>query len=160
MRLLVLALGTRMPNWVEAAVEEYRRRISAPVQLEWRSLPLAQRGRQNDPARWRREEGERLLASTRKDSEIVALEVTGRSLRSEELAQKMDTWINDHQDVTLWIGGPDGIDPALRPHWRWSLSALTLAHPVVRVVLAEQLYRAWSIRVGLPYHRGGEENGW
>jgi len=160
MRLLVLALGTRMPDWVHTAVDEYSRRILPPVQLEWRSLPLAKRGRQYDPARWRREEGERLLAASRKDSEIVALEVQGRALHSEELAQKMDVWIDNRQDVTLWIGGPDGIDPELRPHWRWSLSALTLAHPVVRVVLAEQLYRAWSIRAGLPYHRGAEESGW
>jgi len=158
-RLLVLALGTRMPAWVEMAVEEYQRRMLPPLRPEWRSLPLAKRGRQEQSARWRKEEGERLLAATPHGSQIIALEVRGRPLSSEELAKKMDAWKNEGQDVTLWIGGPDGLDPNLPVHWRWSLSELTLAHPVVRVVLAEQLYRAWSMGAGLPYHRAGEETG-
>ncbi len=83
--------------------------------------------------------------------------MNGRNLDSEALAQRIDTWFHSGRDVALWVGGPDGLDPALQPDWRWSLSPLTLAHPVVRVVLAEQLYRAWSIQAGLPYHRGGEE---
>ncbi len=145
-----------MPGWVDEAVAEYCSRITPPLQVEWRALPLAARTRRGDSRRWREEEGEKLLAATPKDSEIVALEVGGRQLSSEELASKMGGWIDETQDVTLWIGGPDGLDPDLKPHWRWSLSSLTMAHPVVRVVLAEQIYRAWSIRAGLPYHRGGE----
>lgn len=158
MRLWILALGTRMPGWVEAGVSEYAARMPPHFQVQWRSLPLARRGRGGDPARWRREEGERLLAATPASAERVAMEVTGRALSSEALAQRVDGWLGGGRDVALWIGGPDGLDPDLRPDWRWSLSPLTMAHPVVRVVVAEQIYRAWSIQAGLPYHRAGEEH--
>ncbi|MHB1494840.1 MAG: 23S rRNA (pseudouridine(1915)-N(3))-methyltransferase RlmH [Acidithiobacillus sp.] len=157
MRLWVLAIGSKMPAWVEAGVAEYTARMPPQLRVEWRALPLARRGRSGDPVRWRREEGERILAATPSGAERVALEVAGKRLDSEALAQRIDTWFGGGRDVALWIGGPDGLDPALQPDWRWSLSPLTLAHPVVRVVLAEQLYRAWSIQAGLPYHRGGEE---
>lgn len=157
MRLWVLAIGTKMPAWIEAGVAEYGARMPPQLRVEWRALPLARRGRSGDPVRWRREEGERLLAATPPGAERVALEVGGKVLSSETLAQRIDTWFLEGRDVAFWIGGPDGLDPELRPDWRWSLSALTMAHPVVRVVLAEQLYRAWSIQAGLPYHRGGEE---
>ena len=157
MRLWVLAIGSKMPAWVEAGVAEYSARMPPQLRVEWRGLPLARRGRSGDPARWRREEGERILAATPAGAERIALEVDGRNLDSEALAQRIDTWFHSGRDVALWVGGPDGLDPALQPDWRWSLSPLTLAHPVVRVVLAEQLYRAWSIQAGLPYHRGGEE---
>ncbi len=157
MRLWVLTIGSKMPAWVEAGVAEYTARMPPQLRVEWRALPLARRGRSGDPVRWRREEGERILAATPEGAERVALEVAGKRLDSEALAQRIDTWFGGGRDVALWIGGPDGLDPALQPDWRWSLSPLTLAHPVVRVVLAEQLYRAWSIQAGLPYHRGGEE---
>lgn len=157
MRLWVLAIGTKMPAWIEAGVAEYGARMPPQLRVEWRVLPLARRGRSGDPVRWRREEGERLLAATPVGAERIALEVGGKTLSSEALAQRIDTWFLEGRDVAFWIGGPDGLDPELRPDWRWSLSALTMAHPVVRVVLAEQLYRAWSIQAGLPYHRGGEE---
>ncbi|WP_075323507.1 23S rRNA (pseudouridine(1915)-N(3))-methyltransferase RlmH [Acidithiobacillus albertensis] len=157
MRLRILAIGNKMPAWVESGVAEYAARMPPQCRVEWRALPMAKRGRSGDPIRWRREEGERIRSATPAGSEKVALEVGGKVLSSEALAQRMDAWFLGGRDVTFWIGGPDGLDPELHADWQWSLSALTMAHPVVRVVLAEQLYRAWSIQAGLPYHRGAEE---
>ncbi|AIA56511.1 MULTISPECIES: 23S rRNA (pseudouridine(1915)-N(3))-methyltransferase RlmH [Acidithiobacillus] len=157
MRVQVLALGTRMPRWVQEAVAEYSARIPPPLRPMWQSLPLASRRPGGSVARWRAEEGRRLRAATPQGAEVIALDVRGRALGSEELAQRLEDWRERGQDLVFWIGGPDGLDPGLAPSWRWSLSPLTLAHPVVRVVLAEQWYRAWSIQAGLPYHRGEKE---
>lgn len=157
MRLRILAIGTKMPAWVDSGVAEYAARMPPQCRVEWLALPMAKRGKSGDPLRWRKEEGERLHNATPAGSETVALEVGGKMLSSEALAQRLNGWFLGGRDVTFWIGGPDGLDPDLRADWQWSLSTLTMAHPVVRVVLAEQLYRAWSIQAGLPYHRGAEE---
>ncbi|MGC9127981.1 MAG: 23S rRNA (pseudouridine(1915)-N(3))-methyltransferase RlmH [Acidithiobacillus sp.] len=157
MQVRILALGTRMPGWVEMAVVEYTARIPPPLRPVWQSLPLATRRPGGSVERWRAEEGRRLQAATPRGAEVIALDVCGRALSSEDLARRQVDWLERGQDLVFWIGGPDGLDPQLAPTWRWSLSPLTLAHPVVRVVLAEQWYRAWSIQAGLPYHRGAKE---
>ncbi|MDD5004352.1 MAG: 23S rRNA (pseudouridine(1915)-N(3))-methyltransferase RlmH, partial [Acidithiobacillus sp.] len=103
MRLWVLAIGSKMPAWVEAGVAEYSARMPPQLRVEWRGLPLARRGRSGDPVRWRREEGERILAATPAGAERIALEVNGRNLDSEALAQRIDTWFHSGRDVALWV---------------------------------------------------------
>jgi 23S rRNA (pseudouridine1915-N3)-methyltransferase len=156
MQVHLIAVGTRMPEWVQAAEEEYRRRM--PPHLRWtlREIPPARRGKGADIARLLREEGERILAAVPKDCFVIALERTGRPVDSEGMAASLNDWLAGGRDVALLIGGPEGLSPDClrRADLLWSLSPLTLAHPVARVVLAEQLFRAWSITANRPYHRG------
>jgi 23S rRNA (pseudouridine1915-N3)-methyltransferase len=157
----ILAVGSRMPDWVNQAVQEYARRM--PPHLRWvvREIPATPRRKGADITRLLREEGEKLLAAVPRDAQVVALERTGKSVDTEDMARAMEAWLRDGRDVALVIGGPEGLAPELlqRADTLWSLSALTLAHPVVRVVLAEQLYRAWSILDHQPYHRGADATG-
>lgn len=155
MKLRLLAVGTRMPAWVEAGYQEYARRLPPELSLELRELPLGQRGRGQPVARAVQDEGERLLKQIGRDDRVIALEVGGRSLSTEALAEHLGQWQRDARPVSLLVGGPDGLsaDCLARAEWRWSLSALTLPHPLVRVLLAEQLYRAWSLNAGHPYHK-------
>lgn len=152
-RLRILAVGTRMPGWVEQGFEEYRRRLPRECALELREVPLARRGA--DTARAVAEEGEALLAALGADERAIALEVDGRALDTAELAARLGEWRDNGERVAFLIGGPDGLAETCRARSceRWSLSRLTLPHPLVRVVLAEQLYRAWSLLAGHPYHR-------
>jgi 23S rRNA (pseudouridine1915-N3)-methyltransferase len=157
-QLHIISVGTRMPDWVREAGEEYRRRM--PPHLRWKLREIAplRRGKGADVARLLRDEGQRILAALPRDCHVIALERTGDSIDSESLAAAMVEWMGAGRDVALLIGGPEGLSPDClkRADKVWSLSALTMAHPVVRVVLAEQLYRAWSIAGNRPYHRGGQ----
>ncbi|ANF57876.1 23S rRNA (pseudouridine(1915)-N(3))-methyltransferase RlmH [Halotalea alkalilenta] len=155
MKLRVLAVGTRMPGWVAEGVEEYRKRMPRECSLLIEEIPPGPRGKNADVARAITQEGDRMLARLDADLQIVALDVQGRPWSTPELATRLDGWKLDGRDVALLIGGPDGLDPRClaRADARWSLSRLTLPHPLVRVVLAEQLYRAWTLSIGHPYHR-------
>ncbi len=155
MRIKLLAVGTRMPAWVESGVAEYRKRLPAEFSLDIQEIPLAKRGKNADIRRARQQEGEALLKAVPRDDLIVALDVTGRSLSTEKLAETLGGWYDEGHNVSLLVGGPDGLDPMClqQAGQRWSLSAMTLPHPLVRVMLAEQIYRAWSILQGHPYHR-------
>lgn len=155
MRIKLLAVGTRMPAWVEEGVAEYRKRLPPEFSLEIQEIALAKRGKNTDIARARQQESEALLKAVPRDDLRVALDVGGRSLSTEALAGLLGEWRDNGQHLSLLVGGPDGLDDdCLRQcHQRWSLSAMTLPHPLVRVILAEQLYRAWSILQSHPYHR-------
>ncbi len=152
-RLRIVALGTRMPAWVQAGFEEYRKRMPRDFAVELRELALARRGA--DTARGVEEEGHAVLAALAADELVVALEVGGQPWSTEELAARMGVWRDEGRRVAFVVGGPDGLSAACRERAAhcWSLSRLTLPHPLVRVVLMEQLYRAWSILVAHPYHR-------
>lgn len=152
-RLRLLAVGTRMPGWVQEGFEDYRKRLPRDCALELREIALARRGA--DVARAVRDEGEALLAALDDDEFVVALEVGGRMLSTPDLATRLGSWRDDGQRVAFLVGGPDGLADACRARAReqWSLSRLTLPHPLVRILLAEQLYRAWSLLAGHPYHR-------
>lgn len=155
MRIKLLAIGTRMPQWVVQGFAEYQQRMPPICQIELVEIAAKKRGKNADTARILRDEAQELLAAIPKGSLIIALDRKGKKIDTETLAQFQQNWIDNSQDVALLIGGPEGIDPTvLQKVEKWSLSAMTFAHPVVRVMLAEQLYRAWSINANLPYHRG------
>lgn len=155
MRVRLLAVGTRMPGWVTQGVEEYRKRLPRDFTLEVEEIAPGQRGKNADVTRAVTLEAERLRARLRGDEWVVALEVGGKPWSTEQLAREAEAWRLEGRDVVLLVGGPDGLEPALSAaaDQRWSLSPLTLPHPLVRILLAEQLYRAWTLMVGHPYHR-------
>ena len=155
MRLRILAIGTKMPDWVESGCIEYLKRLPSELRVEIVELPLGQRGKGADIQRAIAREGEAMLKAIGERDQVIALEVTGKPWSTEDLAMKLQHWQGSGDNVSLLVGGPDGLAPGClaRANSRWSLSALTLPHPLVRIVLAEQLYRAWSINAGHPYHR-------
>jgi 23S rRNA (pseudouridine1915-N3)-methyltransferase len=156
MRLGVVAVGTRMPHWVREAVEEYSKRLPRELKPVWREIALAGRGRDLSAEQARAAEGEQLLRAVPAGEKVIALEVVGRRISTEALAGQLEQWQMSGDNYSFLIGGPHGLSPdcLARADQRWSLSDLTLPHPLVRVVLAEQLYRAWTITVNHPYHRG------
>lgn len=155
MRVTVHSVAGRMPAWVDAAVAEYGKRLPREMRLTWRTVPLAPRQGDSDGTRLREREGEALLKGVRDDDHCIALDGRGAPWSTEALADELRGWLMQGRALALLIGGPDGLSDAClaRAQQRWSLGPLTLPHPLVRVVLAEQLYRAWTITVGHPYHR-------
>lgn len=155
MKLLLIAVGTKMPAWVQTGFEEYTRRFPRDMPLELIEIPAGKRGKNADIKRILEQEGEKMLAAVPKGSRIVTLEVNGDDWSSPQLASRLTQWQLDGRDVCLLVGGPEGLAPACiaASEAKWSLSALTLPHPLVRVVVAETLYRAWSICSNHPYHR-------
>lgn len=145
-----------MPSWVEAGYREYAKRLPGECALRLQEVPLGKRGKGADVRRAVRDEGERMLAAIPRDCRVLALEVGGRSWSTEQLSDKLGGWMASGRDLALLVGGPEGLAPGCveRADGRWSLSPLTLPHPLVRVLLAEQLYRAWSLLRNHPYHRG------
>lgn len=144
-----------MPSWVTEGVQEYTVRMPRELKLKWHEVPLAKRGRDNNVEKLCEREGELILKAIPPGDRVIALDVQGRSQTTEELADQLKQWQMSGDNYSLIIGGPDGLSPAClqRADRRWSLSTLTLPHPLVRILLAEQLYRAWTITVNHPYHR-------
>jgi len=151
----LLAAGTRLPSWVKAGYEEYAGRLAPEIRLELVEIAVAHRGRNADLARLRAEEGRRMLAAITPRTHVAALDPRGRQLSTEQLAKWLATRLADGRDLAMLVGGPDGLDPACleRAESRLSLSALTFPHGLVRIIVAEQLYRALSVLRGHPYHR-------
>jgi 23S rRNA (pseudouridine1915-N3)-methyltransferase len=155
MRLHLIAVGTRMPAWVTQGYAEFTQRLPPDCALQLTEIPAGKRGKNADIARVLAQEGERMLAALPKEARAIALDVKGTPWSTEQLAQQLADWRREGRDVALLVGGPEGLAPAClaRAGQRWSLSALTLPHPLVRIVIAEQIYRAWSILAHHPYHR-------
>lgn len=155
MRIELIAVGKRMPAWVTAGFKEYAARLPAHCGLHLVEVNSYKRSKNADAARAVTTEGERLLQAVPGGAWIVALERTGPAWSTAQLAQQLAGWLQAGRDVALLVGGPDGLaQPCLaRADACWSLSALTLPHPLVRVIVAEQIYRAWSLLQGHPYHR-------
>jgi 23S rRNA (pseudouridine1915-N3)-methyltransferase len=156
MRISVIAVGTRMPDWVEQGITEYTKRLPRELKLNWREIPVAKRGKDVASPLACAAEGEQILRAVPATERVIALDVRGKRIATEELARQLEVWQMSGDNFSILIGGPDGLSPACleRADQRWSLSDLTLPHPLVRIVLAEQLYRAWTITVNHPYHRG------
>lgn len=144
-----------MPAWVSSGYEDYAKRLSGDVRLDLVEVEAGQRGKNADLSRILQREGEATLAAIPKASRIVALDVQGTAHSTESLAKRLAAWQQGGQDVALLVGGPEGLAPACvnSAQEKWSLSALTLPHPLVRIVVAEALYRAWSLNHNHPYHR-------
>ena len=155
MNIYLLAVGNKMPDWVNKAYHEYGKRLNADCQLKLIEIAPGKRGKNADLVRIKRQEGEKLLAAIPKGSLVIALEVKGRAWSTEQLATQLDGWLHSGRDIALLIGGPEGLSEACvaRADVKWSLSPLTLPHPMVRVILSEQIYRAYSILKNHPYHR-------
>jgi 23S rRNA (pseudouridine1915-N3)-methyltransferase len=155
MRLDALAVGTRMPAWVNEGVRVYQKRLPRHLQLEFRELPAAQRSAGSTPDMLRQKEGDAMLRGLTDQTWVIALDEHGTSWTSGELAAQLQFWMGNYPHVAFLIGGADGLAEACkrRANTVWSLSALTLPHALVRVVLAEQIYRAWTLVQGHPYHR-------
>ena len=154
MRLLVVAVGQRVPDWAQAGWDDYAKRFPPELRLELKAVKTEPRASKTLPTLLVAER-ERIEAAIPKGARIVALDERGTALTTMALADRLKAWPLDNDVVALVIGGPDGLDPAFRQaaHERIRLSDLTLPHAMVRVLLAEQLYRAWSIHAGHPYHR-------
>jgi 23S rRNA (pseudouridine1915-N3)-methyltransferase len=155
MHLTIAAVGTRLEQWIYDAFESYSQRLPRHLNLTLREVPLARRLAGAAVTGAIQTEGERLLRHVRPDSLTLALDERGQQWTSAEVAGQLRIWLERHPHVTILIGGPDGLAEACRQRAQrlWSLSRLTLPHGLVRVVLAEQIYRAWSILQGHPYHR-------
>lgn len=153
MRIRILTISERQPDWVNQGFAEYARRLPKHLAPELIELPLAKR--REEGMRAKAEEGERLLAALPKSAHVVAMDERGAEWSSMQLAEQLGHWQQSGNDIALLIGGPDGLAPEIlaAARQRWSLSRLTLPHGLVRVVLAEQIYRAHSILEGHPYHR-------
>ncbi|MBN1379530.1 MAG: 23S rRNA (pseudouridine(1915)-N(3))-methyltransferase RlmH [Gammaproteobacteria bacterium] len=156
MKIHLLAIGTRMPDWVTAGYDEYARRLPQECSLLLHEVPANKRGKSAPIKRIIEEEGQALLAHIPANTRIVTLDIGGKAWSTEQLSRNLDQWLHSGEDVALLVGGPEGLSDECRrrAQQQWSLSALTLPHPLVRVVVAEALYRAWSLLKNHPYHRG------
>jgi 23S rRNA (pseudouridine1915-N3)-methyltransferase len=155
MKVYLLAVGTKMPAWVETAVGEYTKRLQGEISLQVIEVPTAKRGKSSAVNKLVEQEGRAILMACPKVAKLVSLDVLGKPFSTEDLAQKLNDWRMDGSDIALVVGGPDGLSSEVlnASAQKLSLSALTLPHPMVRVILAEQIYRAWTITQGHPYHR-------
>lgn len=155
MRLCVVAIGQRMPSWVVKGWSEYARRFPRGFSLDLKEIPALKRSRNADIESIRHRESESLLVATSQSSCKIVLDENGTQWSTRQLSVQMADWMQSGRDVEFLVGGPDGLSTDLmeKAEYRWSLSRLTLPHPLVRIVLAEQLYRAWSLTQNHPYHR-------
>jgi len=154
MRLLIVAVGQRVPDWAQQAYDDYAKRFPPELKVELKAVKTEPRGSKTLATLYAAER-ERIEAALPRGARVVVLDERGTSLTTKALAQRLQAWQLEGDAMALLIGGPDGLDPALRQaaHERIRLSDLTLPHAMVRVLLIEQLYRAWSVNAGHPYHR-------
>jgi 23S rRNA (pseudouridine1915-N3)-methyltransferase len=155
MKARLVAVGERAPGWVAEGFAEYRKRLSHWLPLDLVEVEPGLRGKGRDAARAMSDEGARVLAAVPRGSLVVALDGGGRAWSSEELAQRLQHWRNGGRDLALLVGGPEGhpAEVLAAAEERWSLGPLTLPHMLVRLVVAEQLYRAAALLANHPYHR-------
>ncbi len=155
MRIRLISVGSKMPGWVEEGYKEYSRRLGADVKLELVEIALGKRSKGFDINRLQEKEAGQMLAAVGSGDLIVTMEIMGKACSTEKLADNMSEWLHSGRNVSLLVGGPEGLHSSClaKADLRWSLSPLTLPHPLVRVVVAEQVYRAWSILHNHPYHK-------
>jgi 23S rRNA (pseudouridine1915-N3)-methyltransferase len=151
----LIAVGTRMPHWVKTGFADYASRLPRECRLKLIEIPAGRRNKHSQIERVLREEGERILAAIPSGARIVALDVEGQQWSTDQFVKRLDTWLKEGLDLALLVGGPEGLASTCLTHAEmvWSVSKLTFPHPLVRIIVAEQLYRAWSILRHHPYHR-------
>jgi 23S rRNA (pseudouridine1915-N3)-methyltransferase len=144
-----------MPDWVDAGYQEYAQRLGRDCALSLKTLPTSRKSQRQSSGEVIRQDGARLLAAVPAGSHVVALDEAGSNLNSAKFARRLQVWMDSYRDVSLLVGGADGLSDECRKHAResWSLSALTFPHGLVRVIVAEQIYRACSLLNNHPYHR-------
>ncbi|MCY4217671.1 MAG: 23S rRNA (pseudouridine(1915)-N(3))-methyltransferase RlmH [Gammaproteobacteria bacterium] len=155
LNITILAVGDRMPTWIDQGFLEYQKRISRPFRLRLIEIPAFRRGKNADVEKIKQLEESKLLDSAPTSSYLIALDKRGIQWTTKQVARKMQNWLNEGDSVTLVIGGPDGFSGEFirKCHVSWSLSDLTFPHGLARVIVAEQLYRGYSILQKFPYHR-------
>ena len=154
MRIHLIAVGTRRPAWEREGFETYARRLPRECALELTEIAVARRSG-GDPSAQIAQEGDAMLRRLPKGARVIALDERGKAFTTRELAARLKAWLQEGRDLALLIGGPDGLAPGCRAaaELDWSLSPLTLPHGLARILVAEQLYRAWTVLCGHPYHR-------
>lgn len=155
MSLNLIVVGTRMPAWVETAVDEYTRRMPAELALIWREVKAETRGKTTSSEQCLSREAARIQAALPKRGHTIVLDEHGKRCTTVQLAENLARWQELGTPISMVVGGPDGVHDSIKQQANETLrlSDLTLPHPIVRVVLAEQLYRAWTILMNHPYHR-------
>ena len=155
MQFQIISIGQKMPGWVDSACADYQKRLPREMNIQWTTLPLAQRKARDSVERFRQLEAEQIQQKIAAGSFSLALHEAGKPWRSQDWAKHLERWMQDYPRVNFIIGGPDGLSRALlqRCDQTVSFGNMTMPHALVRVVLIEQLYRAWSISRGHPYHR-------
>jgi 23S rRNA (pseudouridine1915-N3)-methyltransferase len=155
LKIELLAAGTKPPNWIQEGVSQYQKRMKRECTLEIREITIAKRVKNDSVERFRQEEEKRMRQHIKKGARIVSLDAGGAMMSTEELAHKLKRWMGEHGRIQMLIGGPDGLSQGClaMADESWSLSRLTFPHFLVRVLVAEQLYRAWSLLNNHPYHR-------
>ena len=153
MKIRMLCVGTRVPAWVTEGYSSFAKRLPRDQALILEEVSATRR--HDDVKRCIAEEGERLLSRVARDDRVIALDEHGAAWSSAALAERLESWRRDGRDVVLLVGGADGLSSGCRDRAEvvWSLSAATLPHALVRVLVAEQIYRAWTLLTGHPYHR-------
>ncbi len=155
MKIRLLTITHKSPSWIAAGYEDYAKRLPPHCQLELVEIPAEKRTANADLKRIMDREGEKMLAAMKPGAHVIAMDKGGKNWDSEQLAAQMKDWLQNGKNIELLVGGPEGLAPAClaRANEKWSLSAMTFPHLIVRLILAEQLYRAFTILNNLPYHR-------
>lgn len=155
MKIRLLTITHKSPSWIQEGYEEYAKRLPASYALELIEIPAEKRGTNADLKRITEREGEKMLAVIKPNHRVIALDVKGKLWSTEDLAQHLANWQQDGRSIDLLVGGPEGLASSClqKAEEKWSLSPLTFPHIIVRLIVAEQIYRAWSILQNHPYHR-------
>lgn len=155
MKIHLITIGTKMPKWIQLGFNEYQKRLPKECTLQLKEIPLLKRTKNTSIENHKKIEAEQLIQSIPKNCHTIALDSTGHSFSTNELSNHLKNWMGEGINIAFLVGGPDGLDQQCLQFADkiWSLSMLTFPHPLVRIVVAEQIYRAWSLTQNHPYHR-------
>lgn len=155
MIIKIIAVGKRMPDWITCGYENFIKRLPREITLNLTEISPGQRSKTSNTGIELKKEAEKILPVATMHSKIIVLDETGKTITSQDLADKLIQWQNENEDPCIIIGGADGLDQSVKAvaHETWSLSGMTLPHAIARLLLAEQIYRAWTINTHHPYHR-------